>query len=128
MNLLLDTCAILWLVNSADRFSRVARQAIDEAWVVYVSPVSAWEIGLKAGKECLTLPEALGTWWPRMIETHQVTEMPLYGAAAVRSTLLPPIHQDPADRLLIAIALEHQCTLLTPDPTIRSYPNLRTLW
>lgn len=42
--------------------------------------------------------------------------------------LLPPIHQDPADRLLIAIALEHQCTLLTPDQTIRSYPNLQALW
>ena len=128
MNLLLDTCAILWLVNQEDRFSPAARKALDEARGVHVSPVSAWELGLKVAKERVSLPEPLETWWPRMMNTHQITEFPLYGAAAIRSTGLPPIHQDPADRLLIAVAMEHQFTLMTPDATIHRYPDLTTLW
>lgn len=55
-------------------------------------------------------------------------ELPLTGVIAARATLLPPIHKDPFDRLLIATAIEHQLTLLTPDQTIRQYPGLKTLW
>jgi PIN domain nuclease of toxin-antitoxin system len=128
MNVLLDTCAIIWLVNQDDQLSREARRVIEQAWFVHVSPVSAWEMGLKISRGRLTLPEPLETWWPRVIETHQLAEFPLYGAAAARSTRLPPIHTDPADRLLIAVAIEEQLTLLTPDPRIREYPNLQTLW
>jgi PIN domain nuclease of toxin-antitoxin system len=128
MNALLDTCAIIWLANQDERLSAVARQAIDRAWMVHVSPVSAWELGLKIAKGRLALAEPLETWWPRVIETHDLSEFPLYGAEAARSTRLPPIHTDPADRLLIAIAMEHQFTLLTPDPKIAQYPNLQILW
>ncbi len=128
MNLLLDTCAIIWLANEDDKFSESAVKAIDDAWFVYVSPVSAWEMGLKSAKGKLVLPEPLQTWWPRMIETHQVSEFPLYGPEAIRSTNLPAIHDDPVDRLLIAIAMAQQFTLLTPDHTIHRYPHLNTLW
>lgn len=128
MNVLLDTCAIIWLANQAEQLSAGAREAIDQAWFVYVSPVSAWELGLKVSKGRVTLPEPLETWWPRVIETHQLSEFPLYAPEAVRSTRLPPIHNDPADRFLIATAIEQQFTLLTPDPKIRQYPNLKTLW
>ena len=128
MNALLDTCAIIWLANQDEQLSAAARQAIEQAWFVHVSPISAWELGLKLAKGRLNLPEPLETWWPRVIETHQLSEFPLYGTEAARSTRLPPIHNDPADRFLIAIAMEHQFTLLTPDPKILQYPNLNTLW
>jgi PIN domain nuclease of toxin-antitoxin system len=71
MNLLLDTCAIIWLANQAGQLSTTARDAIDQAWFVYVSPVSAWELGLKVAKGRVTLPELLETWWPRVIDTQE---------------------------------------------------------
>jgi PIN domain nuclease of toxin-antitoxin system len=128
MNVLLDTCTILWLVNEDDKLSDGARKAIDDATLVHISPVSAWELGLKIVKGKLTLPEALPTWWIRVAQTHDLIEFPLHAAAAARSTALPAIHHDPADRLLIAVAIEHGFTLLTPDPKIRQYPDVQTLW
>ena len=128
MNLLLDTCVLIWLANQDAQLSDAARKALDDAWFVHVSPVSAWEIGLKAAKGRITLPEPLQSWWPRLLDTHQLSEFPLHAPEAARSTQLPLIHNDPADRLLIAVAMEHQLVLLTPDPVIRQYPNLQTLW
>ena len=46
--LLLDTCALLWLASGSRNLSKSARAAIADAQVVYVSPVSAWEIAVKA--------------------------------------------------------------------------------
>ncbi len=128
MNILLDTCAIIWLVNQDDRLSTTAKQTIEQAWCVYVSPVSAWELGLKIARGRLFLPEPLTTWWGRVIDIHQLSEFPLHGVEAARSAQLPPLHTDPADRLLIAVAMEHQFTLLTPDADIQKYPHLITQW
>lgn len=128
MNVLLDTCALYWIANDAEDLSAAAREAIEGAWSVYVSPVSAWEIGLKVRKGKLELPEALESWYSRVLERHDLEEFPLGGEAAMRSTSLPPLHQDPADRLLIAVAQTHDLVLLTPDEKIRRYPDVNVLW
>jgi PIN domain nuclease of toxin-antitoxin system len=54
--------------------------------------------------------------------------MPLDIRSALRASRLPAIHTDPAERLLIASALEHDLTLLTPDPAISQHPELSILW
>ena len=48
-NLILDTCALVWLVSGNKRLSDEAKREIEAAQVVYVSPISAWEVGLKSG-------------------------------------------------------------------------------
>ncbi|MGP8202120.1 MAG: PIN domain-containing protein [Limisphaerales bacterium] len=55
-------------------------------------------------------------------------ELPVSGVIAARATLLPAIHRDPFDRLLIATAQEHRLKIVTPDATIAKYPGLDTLW
>ena len=45
--LVLDTCALLWLASDRGWLSAEALRAIDRAELVWVSPISAWEIGLK---------------------------------------------------------------------------------
>ncbi len=47
---------------------------------------------------------------------------------AIGATQLPSIHSDPADRLLVGVAMESQLVLLSPDPIIRRYPGLQVLW
>jgi PIN domain nuclease of toxin-antitoxin system len=42
-------------------------------------------------------------------------------------TLLPDIHKDPFDRILICQAIVHGMVLLTPDSRISRYP-VRTAW
>ena len=128
VNALLDTCALLWLARRDSNLSPVVRQAIEKADLVYVSAVSAWELGLKFARGKLEFPVPLKEWYPAVLVKHRLQELPLTGALGIAATQLPALHADPADRLLIATALEHGLTLLTPDRHITQYPNLKTLW
>ena len=42
--------------------------------------------------------------------------------------LPPPLHPDPADRIIIATALQLGATLITKDQKIRDYPHVTTVW
>ena len=129
MNLLLDTAAFLWLCAGSDRLSGASSSALSNSGnSVRVSAVTAWELGLKCARGKLELPQPLPAWFPVMLEHHRIELIPIQAATAIASTLLPEIHRDPFDRLLVATALEHGLTLVTPDTLIPTYPNLKTLW
>ncbi len=49
-------------------------------------------------------------------------ELPVEGSHAVAVDLLPPLHRDPFDRLLIAQAQVEGLLLLTADATVARYP------
>jgi PIN domain nuclease of toxin-antitoxin system len=127
--ILLDTCVLLWLASDISQISPPARDAINlPGQAVFALAISAYEIGQKAKRGLLTLPLPIDKWFPAMLAQHSIQELPVTGAIAAKATLLPPIHQDPFDRLLIAASHEHQLTLVTPDPFIRQYPTTKTLW
>ena len=86
MNVLLDTCALCWVANDADDLSAAAREAIEGARSAFVSPVSAWEIGLKVRQGRLELPDALGSWYSRLLEQDDLEEIALGREAAIRCT------------------------------------------
>lgn len=51
MNYLLDTCALLWLVNGDARLPPRARQAIaDPQATIFLSALAAAEVAIEAGK------------------------------------------------------------------------------
>lgn len=127
--ILLDTCALLWLAIEPARLSSASRGAIGESGEhAYVSAISAWEIGWKHAHGRLRLHLDPAVWFPLALETHALRELPITGTIALRMAALPEIHRDPADRFLIATAQENRLTLLTPDPLIRQYPDLATIW
>jgi PIN domain nuclease of toxin-antitoxin system len=129
MNCLLDTCALIWLVNGAPELGSEARRACSDAGArIYVSAATAWEMALKNARGKLTLPGPIQNWWNQALARHGLLELPITAEIAIASTALPGLHNDPADRLLIVTAQQHQLTLLTPDLTIAKYPNLTTLW
>jgi PIN domain nuclease of toxin-antitoxin system len=127
--ILLDTCVVLWLEADPSAISEAACQAMTGApGSLWVSAISAFEIGQKAAAKKLTLRRPVDQWFPAVLDRHGLREITISGAIAARATRLPPIHRDPFDRLLIATAQQQHLTLLTPDPTIAKYPALRTLW
>lgn len=127
--ILLDTCALLYLANDASALSPVAAEAIrSPGTMVAVSAISAFEVGQKASRGQLRLPLPVDQWFVQMLRQHTLRELPISGVIAARATVLPSIHRDPFDRILIATAMEYQLTLLTPDRTIGQYPGLKTLW
>jgi len=127
--MLLDTCTLLWLVSNSDHLSSAARAAIqDHRGRLFVSAISAFEIGIKARKRKLSLPQPVDRWFSAAVKFHGLRELVIDGAIASRSTLLPPLHADPSDRLIIATSQIHHLTILTPDHLIKTYPDVRTLW
>lgn len=127
--ILLDTCTLLWLAIEPARLSPAAHDAIAHSGeFAYVSAISAWEIDWKHrhGKFRLLLPPA--EWFPLALENHDLREISVSTAIALRMADLPEIHRDPADRFLIATAQELNLTLVTPDSLIRQYPDLKTRW
>lgn len=68
----------------------------------------------------IRLPEGVPAWRQRQLEQGMI-EIPLDGPTAVRAGLLPGMHGDPADRLIVATALGgHQ--LMTADEHILNWP------
>lgn len=126
--ILLDTCTLLWLARGEGLPAAVVDIVADERNALFVSTISAWEIGVKSRKGRLRLPMPLRSWWRTVVDHHGLGEVPIEPDLAIRATELPPLHADPADRLLIATARHLRATLLTPDPLIRAYPEVDVAW
>jgi PIN domain nuclease of toxin-antitoxin system len=96
---------------------------------VFVSPVSAWEIGMLAhprGTRTRSefLPDPI-QWFAEVMNQPMIREAPLTTEVAIRASQLPePLHNDPADCLLIATARERNLPIVTRDRRILDYAAL----
>jgi PIN domain nuclease of toxin-antitoxin system len=128
--ILLDTCALLWLANGSDDLSPTTQELLRaNAGSLFVSAFSAWEIALKHRRGRLELPlDTPAEWFAAVLEQHGLREIPVDSRIAAGAVSLPPLHTDPADRILVATAQTQGLTLLTPDALIRQYPELKTAW
>lgn len=129
MRLLLDTCALLWLADEQERLTESATRAIHAAaGALYVSAISAFEIGVKVRQGKLELPLFPDAWYPEALKSLGFAEIPISGRIALRATRLAPIHRDPCDRIIIATALEHGFAVVSADPVIAKYPDVKVIW
>lgn len=120
-HLVLDTCALIWLVAGAPDLSEQARKTIDSADRVCVSAISAWEISLKAARGTLTLPLPPAEWFARAIDQHHLTLAALSVDILIAANALPWHHRDPADRFIIATAHHLNAAIVTADQRFRLY-------
>ena len=119
--MLLDTCALLWLVQGGGLLTAATRDLINKELVVYVSAISGFEIGIKQQKGKLTLPADPVDWFNTVVEHHDLRILPLDLQTCIHSTRLPPIHADPCDRFIIATAQIHQLRIVTADKIFSQY-------
>lgn len=128
MRVLLDTHAFLWWVLEDSRLTGRARETIADPEIdVLVSPVSAWEIAIKAADGRLDLPEPSRTYVPSRMAANDFHELPVTVDHCLRTVELPPIHRDPFDRLLVAQAQSEGLPLVSGDPAISRY-DVDTVW
>ena len=126
--LLLDTCTLLWLVIQQDSLSEKARQEIRKAAdSLFISAISAFEIGVKVNKKSLAFPMPAQEWFNHACHLHGLIELSIDSEIALYATQLPPIHKDPCDRLIIATAHKHHLTILTPDAHISAYSQVKNV-
>lgn len=118
MNLLLDTHAVLWWLSDDPALSDAARSAIaDPENTVFLSAVVVWEIRIKQGVGKLDLPEDFG----EVLAQQHFPELPITVQHADTIAVLPAIHRDPFDRLLVAQAMVEKMTIVTRDSAIAGY-------
>ena len=115
--LLLDTHLLLWAVSAPQKLSLATRKRLD-ACEVFVSAASIWEVSIKAALGKLDAdPAALLA----EIEPAGFRLLPVTGEHAAAVARLPPIHNDPFDRMLVAQAKTEPLLLLTNDAALAGY-------
>lgn len=124
-SLLLDTCALIWLVNGEldDSDARPALAAALRAGGLLVSTTSAWEIGLlsRSTARLRFLPDPK-TWFARAVTQPGVRLTPITPEVAIDSSHLPgELHGDPADRLIIATSRHLGAPVVTRDRRMIEY-------
>jgi PIN domain nuclease of toxin-antitoxin system len=119
--LLLDTHLLLWAAGEPERLSEHAKSLLlDPASSLTFSAASIWEIAIKnaLGREDFRIdPRRL---W-RMLLAHGYRELPVGAEHAVAAGILPPLHKDPFDRMLVAQAMIEGISLLTADSRVAEY-------
>jgi PIN domain nuclease of toxin-antitoxin system len=118
MDLLLDTHAFLWWDAADPQLGAACAAAIaDPANRVFVSAASIWEIAIKqrAGRLSFTGSPS------QTVMRNGFLHLPISAEHAEAAAALPPIHQDPFDRILIAQALQRGFVLATADVAIKRY-------
>ena len=119
--MILDTCALLWLASGSKKLSRAALKDINAASAVYVSAISGFEIALKTGAGKLELSRPVEEWFKQVAEHHGLTVLPLDLEICIAAAKLPPIHDDPCDRFIIATAKLNDLTVVTADERFEKY-------
>ena len=121
---LLDTCALLWLMEEAE-FSTPALEAVDAAAQersLWVSPISAWEVGVLSSSRRLVLSMPVQTWFDTILDLPGVGLAELTPNVFIESSFLPGTPPgDIADRLLVAAARAYALTIVTRDSAMLDY-------
>ncbi len=127
--IVLDTATWIWRASDPKRLAPSARRAIDQAQYALVSAISVWEVAMLVAKRRIQLDRPVEQWVDIALALPGIQLAPLEPAIAVRSTKLPGgFHPDPADRIMVATALETAAAIITPDDRIRSYPHVQSAW
>ncbi len=126
--ILLDTHVwVRWLVPGADPLPAPTLRLLAEADSVGVSAVSCWEAAYlhKRGRIQLAMP--LMEWLDAALHGSGIECIALDHRIAAAAAVLTEVHRDPADRFIIATAIETRRQLVTLDTTIHRYPELAGL-
>lgn len=121
---LLDTCAALWVV--AGTISQKASDALSEArsngLPIFVSPITAWEIGMLARKGRFRSQYAPQRWFDELMAAPGAALAEMPAKLLMESSFLPgELHLDPGDRVIAATAREYGYTVMTRDRVLLDY-------
>jgi PIN domain nuclease of toxin-antitoxin system len=123
--LLLDRCAAIWIAED-DKLLPAAVEFLSDTHEAglptYVSPITAWEIGLLASRDRIKLLTTPQRWFMRLLEMPTVRLADISPDLLIASSFLPgKPPRDPTDRIIAATARDYGCTLMTRDRALLDY-------
>jgi PIN domain nuclease of toxin-antitoxin system len=130
--IVLDTHAWIWWVSNPAYLSQTAKDIIDGAVAqrnIFISAISAWEVAILVSRDRLQLTMSAEDWVAASEALPFLNFVPVSNSIALKSVNLPGVlHNDPADRIIIATAVSLGAVLVTKDEKIRTYPHIKTVW
>jgi PIN domain nuclease of toxin-antitoxin system len=124
LKLLIDTHILIWWLCDD---SKLSPQEIDIITnpdnLIFVSAASSWEITVKKMIGKLDVPDDL----PTALAANDFIELPITVQHTQSLYQLPPHHNDPFDRIMIAQALNEDLAFMTRDSKIHLYSALSFL-
>lgn len=130
--IMLDTHALVWWREKSPRLSQHAKSAIAreaQGGSIAISAFSFWEIALLIEHSRLVLPQDLASWVAAVEGINYMHSIPVDNRIAVASIQLPAgLPKDPADRIIVATAIQLSIPIVTADHKMRAYPHVQTIW
>ena len=118
MRYLLDTQVILWWYFGSKRLAKEHLKIIaDEGNELYVSAASIWEIEVKRRNGKLECPVDM----MERIKADGFLLLPITAEQLVPLRTIPPIHNDPFDRLLVCQSMVEKIPLISYDDKVNAY-------
>jgi PIN domain nuclease of toxin-antitoxin system len=120
-----DTCAAIWIYEKA-KLSNAALDALGQAHSEsvpsYISPITAWEVGMLVSHGRLQLLLRPERWFANLFEAQGVYLAEMSPDLLIASSYLPgKPPKDPTDRIIAATARELGATLVTRDRALLRY-------
>jgi PIN domain nuclease of toxin-antitoxin system len=115
--ILLDTNALIWMDSDSPSLGARSRALIDAALAdneLAVSAISFWECALLLSRKRISLSKSYRRWRGDLL-TGGLREIPVDGEIAGIAVGLVDLHKDPADRFIVATAINQRARLLTGD-------------
>ena len=129
--ILLDTNALIWWSTAPEKLSKKARQIIDDTIKkdeIFVSSISVWEVYLLMKKNRVGFFIDVDSWLEKLESLEFVKFIRVDNKIASQSVKLDFDHKDPADRIIVATALNLGAKLITSDKRILSYSKVNAVW
>jgi PIN domain nuclease of toxin-antitoxin system len=123
--LLLDTCTLIFMTERA-RLAPAAMETLQAATeggeTTYISPITAWEVGMLTSRGRLQLLIRPERWFSNLFEVPGVRLADMSPDVLIASSYLPgKPPKDPTDRIIAATARELGATLITRDRALLDY-------
>jgi PIN domain nuclease of toxin-antitoxin system len=111
---------------NGDLMTQESRRSIQNAQKqrlgIYVSPISAWEIGTLVTKRGLLLSMPPDAWFEHLLSLPGMRLAEMSPKVLIAAAYLPGVPpKDPADRIIAATAREYGLTVLTRDGELIPY-------
>jgi PIN domain nuclease of toxin-antitoxin system len=118
---LIDTHIFIWWMERSLLLSQQIREILrEEANAIFVSSAVPWEIAIKSAKGRLRTPPNFA----EVLVQEGFQPLSITHAHALAVGELPPIHNDPFDRIQLAQAKHEGLTFITADKVNLAYPHI----
>jgi PIN domain nuclease of toxin-antitoxin system len=121
---LLDTHALIWVVEGSERLGRRVSRLADTALAadrLGVASISFWEMAMLVNRGRIVVNPSIDQWRLRVLGLG-VQEIPLTGDIAIAAVHLAGLRGDPADRIIVATGVATGATLVTADDRLLEWP------